>query len=422
MGIPVTRRRTWPSLHYGGTTTTTFSNPSIPPTRVTTNFKRDGVQVTTSEGNSFSSYKKKHGRAPDFDSGSNFYTSKVTFEGQERRAYSFNGGSFRYDFYGDVLASAPQSSTVLPPLSGQSLTDLLAAGTTAIARCSPTNPVAGLANFVGELLRDGVPYAPGADTANRFYLGTGSLPKGVAGEVLNLEFAVKPTLSDIRRFAQAVKDHEKILRQYERDSGKPIHRTYSYPPVTTRSQQVFANQYPAGTNLDATLFTPGTLIRETETTVERWFSGSFCYYLKLGDSMSSKLIRHGQLASKLLDQPLTAEIAWNLAPWSWAADWVSNMGDVFHNISMFQNDGLVMRYGYIMEKTTSTVTDTLSGYGLKPNAKGPITPLQTIRTQVRKVRQRASPFGFGVTDLDFSPRQLAIIAALGITRNVRIAK
>jgi hypothetical protein len=166
----------------------------------------------------------------------------------------------------------------------------------------------------------------------------------------------------------------------------------------------------------------GVVKTETVTTVDRWFSGEFCYYLNLGDSITDKLKRHTAEANKLLGVRLTPELAWNLAPWSWAADWVTNAGDIFHNVSAFQSDGLVMRYGYIMEHTTVIKTMTLSGFSISGSTTGSFAPISLRFVKERKVRRGASPWGFGLTDTDFSPRQLAIIAALGITRTAGIAK
>jgi hypothetical protein len=297
----------------------------------------------------------------------------------------------------------------------------MAKGSTAISRCIPTNPVSGLANFLGELKRDGLPSLPGE--ASLYGRRTGKPLKGISQDYLSAEFAIRPIISDVRKFAEVVTHHDKVLKQYLRDSGKNIRRSYRFPvESTTVSSVVSPSYFPQGGNLPASWFNAGVLHKQVVTTTEAWFSGKFTYYLKLEDSMLGKLRLHTQLANKLLGVRLTPELLWNLTPWTWAVDWESNFGDVFHNISQFSHDGLVMRYGYVMEQKTITTTYTLRDYSVKSGVSGPCPPLSMTITQQRKARKRASPFGFGVTIEDLSPRQIAIIAALGISQGAGIAK
>jgi hypothetical protein len=76
-------------------------------------------------------------------------------------------------------------------------------------------------------------------------------------------------------------------------------------------------------------------------------------------------------------------------------------------------DGLVIQYGYVMEHkvtTRSYYNDGAHSY------KGDyvVSPVHLFYETKRRVR--ASPFGFGLDWSGFTPRQLAITAALGLTR------
>jgi len=244
--------------------------------------------------------------------------------------------------------------------------------------------------------------------------------KGIGSEYLNYEFAIKPTISDVLDFANVVKRHDKVLKQYLRDSGKNIRRSYRYPTERVVTTQVLSsNARPSG---PPSKYFPsgGVLSLETETSTDTWFQGEFCYYINLDDSTRGKLERHEAYANKLLGVRLNPELLWNLAPWSWTADWFSNAGDVFHNISAFSQDGLVMRRGYVMQKKYIRQTYSLIGYTGQTGV--PTPPLYQTFEFTRKVRLKASPFGFGKTDADLSPRQLAIIAALGLSHGGRLAK
>jgi hypothetical protein len=161
----------------------------------------------------------------------------------------------------------------------------------------------------------------------------------------------------------------------------------------------------------------GTLTTTTTVERKRWFSGAFTYYAKKPSSFSDIESRVQEL-NYLYGLAPTPEAIWDLTPWSWAADWIANMGDVLNNLSMYLTDGLVMRYGYVMEKTTTTVAYTHAGTNLK--GVGPIFPSQTFRS-ITKRRRPATPFGFGLTYSGFNTRQWAILAALGISRGKNIA-
>lgn len=99
------------------------------------------------------------------------------------------------------------------------------------------------------------------------------------------------------------------------------------------------------------------------------------------------------------------ELVWELTPYSWLSDWCTSFGSVVHNITRATLDGTIMKYGYVMRERTITKSYTLSnglGYG---------NLVYSI-----KQRQPANPFGFGITFESLSPRQLAILGALGMTK------
>jgi hypothetical protein len=77
-------------------------------------------------------------------------------------------------------------------------------------------------------------------------------------------------------------------------------------------------------------------------------------------------------------------------------------------------DGLVMHYGYVMEHVVESDEIVLSGW--TPQKGSFPSDLKIVVVRETKTRLRASPYGFGLTFEDFSPRQLAILAALGISR------
>lgn len=316
-------------------------------------------------------------------------------------AGAYEGPQFPSGGYNDFPSSAASSDA-----------QLLALGTTAIARCAPTHPASDVASFLGELSRDGMPSIPGLEERTRHARNAGD-------EYLNLEFGWKPLLSDVREIAHAVKKSDKILRDYRAGSGKQTRRQYRFPTEYTVSKLTEQTGVPASPAVSGWLYSSGTgrLIVNETTQVDRWFSGAFTYFLDPGDDLAAKFKRHAQEANKLFGTTISPATLWNLAPWSWAADWFANTGDLLANVSAAAFDGQVLRYGYVMEHTIRKRNVRLEGVRFINDPRPRVMEMNfTVET---KKRLPATPFGFGLIPSAFTPRQWAIVAALGISRKPR---
>lgn len=290
---------------------------------------------------------------------------------------------------------------------------LLVAGTTAIARCLPTNPVSDLSTSFGELLHDGLPNLFGGTIWRDRAIG----PRNAGEEYLNHQFGWLPLVSDMKKFIHSARKMRNIVRYYVNNSGKRIHRRYQFPDDIDTDINTATTQYPRPF-LSTGFYGAGNSGRKTTTTVkktERWFEGCFTYYLAPDLEGDQHEKRVEQLADKVYGARFTPETLWNLAPWSWAADWYTNQGDVIHNINRFNQDGLVMYYGYLMDRKSIKKSIQLTGVRLKSYPGEEFGFTQEFETVI-KSRIRATPFGFGLTDAGMSLRQKAIAIALGITR------
>jgi hypothetical protein len=296
-------------------------------------------------------------------------------------------------YVGGTLSSNPPNR---PSVFAPTTSALLALGTTAIARTTPTNPAFDAAQFLGEALQDGAPAMIGASTWEAKTLRA----KQSGSEYLNYEFGWLPLVSDIRDFAYAVSNSADIIDKYRRDSGHLIHRQFHFP-VTEERVATNSNQFikTAGSkNVGSAMEGRGTL-KLTRT----WFSGAYKYYLPVGSDAASRFRRYKSYASKLLGVRLTPEVLWKVSPWSWAVDWKTDVGDVIHNQSSLGQDGLVLVYGYIMHEMKSEKYSQ-SAYGA-----------QGERYHYCR-REASTPFGFGVDMSALSSKQISILAALGLSR------
>lgn len=374
-----------------------------------------GTQFTTSQGHAWASRSTK-GQS---DIGGPFSTTKSEFKASkgaqniEHVDYTTDKGGYGKTFYsGPVLPMNPSGTQYAENIQ-TSDDDLDELGATAIARCKPTNSVADLSTFLGETLHDGFPAVVGARSwkARLFRL------RQVGDEFLNVEFGWQPLISDMKKFRDAVLHTQSVLRQYERDAGKVVRRKYHFPIGKDKQSFLVAqNVYPYGPTNGAIqeMFGLGNVRCTVETERTAWFSGAFTYQLPSGYDSRKGLDRVALVANKIFGAKLTPEVLWNLTPWSWAIDWFTNTGDILSNVSSWASDGLVLRYGYIMETTVVSRTYTFEPHGgVNPQAR--VGSFSLVTTT--KVRRQANPFGFGVRWDGLSPIQAAIAAALGLSRH-----
>lgn len=292
---------------------------------------------------------------------------------------------------------------------------LVAQGTVAIDRCSPVNSVADVATALGELKRDGFPGIPGTQAWKDKFS-----PSSLGGEYLNYQFGLAPLIGEVKDFAKAASQSGKILRQLERDNGRLVRRRYEFPsehevyelpdventsPAPVLSRTVFGK--PEMTSITGVVKTRVVVKRD------RWFSGAFTYYIPTGGSAFQRVARGFLEFDKLFGGVIDPETLWNLTPWSWATDWALNTGSVISNLTDAAQYGLVLPYGYIMERTSVRYEHT--NVGASFNGTYP-EPISSVITHVTKKRRPATPFGFGLIWDGFDAYQLSILAALGISR------
>lgn len=278
-------------------------------------------------------------------------------------------------------------------------------GTKAIAVTTPTRPRSGLARTIGELKKDGLPDLPGHQTREQV-----KLARAAGSEYLNVEFGWLPLVSDLRKFADTVRNSRVLLQQYLRDSDRPVRRRFS--ELGTDVHNVYSSTSNIGLTHNCKLTSSESLQREL------WFSGAFRYHVPKGDDLVSKLLRWEHEANYLYGTRVTPEVVWQVAPWSWAIDWFTNIGNVITNVTNLGLDALVLNYGYVMyrQELICEYSATCTEVGSMALPGGPV--LQGWR-KTSKTRLRSNPYGFGIDDLSLSVRQLAVLAALGLTKGKR---
>ncbi|DAD52089.1 TPA_asm: maturation protein [ssRNA phage Gephyllon.3_18] len=272
------------------------------------------------------------------------------------------------------------------------------------------------------LVSNGVPGAVRPQGSLRNLLNSRSMtPHGVADAFVNEQFGWAPFVGDIVSFCKTMIYAQDTIDGLTAKNGKTVRRRV---PVKVDSATSVVGPYGLGRDI-----VPGvpvgmpqnTLNGETlQTVTEETFlnvvaEGAFRYFRPEFDKSSND---YYSLWGRILRQidiyglRINPYHLYQVIPWSWAIDWVTNAGDYVRNFSDMIDDSLTAVYFYVM--ANKTVRKTVS-YEI-PFHSGPVS-LSFSRNWEMKQRLGAnSPYGFSLTWKDLSPRQIAIAAALGITR------
>jgi len=385
-----------------------------------------GRQMTVSESN-----PRDH-KTGAYRSGGKFYTSRSSYFvklGSVKDAFWQGSDVF---FSGPVICRFPTGIEMSnigfqnPELQfgNKNESQMAVDGTNAISYDNPVNPASNLGTTLAETFREGVPSLPGIQAWKR----RTEAAKAAGSEYLNYVFGWAPLAKEVHEVSKAARFHRDIMKQYHSGEGKDTHRRFDYPSDITRAISTVGTELPNISGIPDAMwdFTPApkrtiSLVRERK----RWFEGCYTYALPSSTDSWRRSIGFGSDADQLFGLTLTPDLLWELTPWSWAVDWFSNAGEVINNVTNFGLAGLVLRYGYMMEETIETVTAEVGSAQLfsgNPKTKS-IEGLRTTSSPcssgiecVTKRRVPASPFGFSVGWEGLSPTQLAITAALGITK------
>lgn len=351
----------------------------------------------------------------DRDVGGDF--NKLTWQ-QSHLPAALDTTAGMYHYYGSLLAWPTPIDGLISQSSFSGLipsdNELATAGTRLISQASPVAPQAGLSTALVELRREGLPRFT-SDAVSSLWRGKkiGSFA-GAGSDFLNWQFGWLPIVSDVKKLAKSVMQTDQLLSQLYRDNGKLIRRRKGGPSLKVMLDESSVEQEDVGIPILPAYFYPngmGKLFTTDETFRAQWFSGAFYYHLPEDVGPLSDLRRRAVEARYLYGLCATPIDFWNLVPWSWLSDWFFSTGDVIANFSDQIYTGQVMKYGYVMSHTERHVQ-----HELNVNIGGQNHVAASLDVFDAKVRQKATPFGFGMTWDGFSPKQVSILAALGLSR------
>lgn len=279
----------------------------------------------------------------------------------------------------------------------------------------PLKPGVDLSTFTGELRELPRMLRTTASTFHKMWKGDKSVlnKKELASNWLNYQFGWLPFLSDLRKFYKTVKTIDRRMNRLRHYNGQ-WERRGGTVEETVESGDL------SNPNVGSGHWTPywdgdsdnepaeHSLTYELKRKV--WFVGKFRYYIP--ELKRENLWTWRYQAAKQFGLIPSPSTVWNLTPWSWLIDWCSNAGDVISNL--VTSTDFAAKYAYVMAHTKyEAVLDSRKAFCYVPR---PDDQRRWVFTYEHKARSVADPFGFSVDWDDFTPRQLSILAALGITR------
>lgn len=293
-------------------------------------------------------------------------------------------------------------------------------------RFRPGKPVASLAQFLGELRqlpKNPFRLAAATHRAMRSAASRGKpgeavdvLRRAVGEQYLNYSFGWRPFLNDLEKIANFDENLVAAMRQLRRDHGATIRRGGTIESDHTVSSEVASQAGGGYLEFPYWSLSSGSSARTITTTVKwrAWFSAGFIYRLPREDDPTSM----NRLRTYLAGGGISPSLVWELTPWSWLADYFTNIGDVLENWEASRELSLAAKYCYVMyEKETTTLSEH-TGFLTNPNY-GSWNGSATFKATTRlRARTAASAYGFGFTAGSLSDSQNANLIALGLSRRV----
>jgi hypothetical protein len=233
---------------------------------------------------------------------------------------------------------------------------------------------------------------------------------------LAVNFGWLPLLSDCQDFVRTTINMKNRLDQLLRDEGKPVTRRISmnsgFP--ARNDGPISGESYSVGVGLVTPCYVGVPKYTDTlSVTSKLWGVGQFKYWLPPGPRDWKWRAREILRVYGAYPSPA---VVWNAIPWTWLADWFTNVGDVLENIDFTVADRLASNYAFVMRHVLEKLTRTTTAVLMTPSGAPTTVNLTSYLIGETKERALIDPFSPAVTFDSMSPRQAAILGAIGYSR------
>jgi hypothetical protein len=313
-----------------------------------------------------------------------------------------------------VFATAPS----LPVGNPDSDAKIKSDGDNAINMARPPSPAVNILTSAGELVSDGLPRPPDLIRWRSTLADLLKAGKDAAGDYVAYQFAWRPLVSEIRAYyRQVVKADDIITRASSRAGQSGIIRVgYDYPMKNTNTNSGgTVNCYGWESAVPLGNLAPGGT--SSEVYHRTWFEGKYLYFHPIPKTAEKESHGFADHAKYVLGLRLTPEVLWNLSPWSWFSDWLTNTDVVIGALSSTVSDGMVPVESFVMNHYKRQAVKSASGFHMSGDGLiARFTPTSTKTLSEQKLRFPSIPYlGFGGGVSSLTAKQVSILAAIGIS-------
>jgi hypothetical protein len=246
--------------------------------------------------------------------------------------------------------------------------------------------------------------------------GRGIFNQDPGGEFLNWNFAIVPTVADVQSLNYALENYERIVAQYLRDADRLVRRKtrpYDLPEEVTSSVVMTVPSTSKGRAVTINLASGSPICTITKRINRKvWYAGAFKYHVPKDVSDFELTLLKFMRVFGIAPSP---QDVWELLPFSWLADYFTNGGNAIRHFFLQSTEGAAQVYGYVMCESKVETTYVWRGTLRINNVDTPSSITAVVRKTIKQ-RVRVSPFGVHFTGLSLTPKQLAILASLGIAK------
>lgn len=377
-------------------------------------------------------------RVSRVDSGHVFTSVKtVAFPLKARGHWTYTYNTYDGQVYGPLISPYNASGRIMSiPTTSYSITSSTERQNMfngVFKDITPNRPDGSIFVALMELLRGDIPHFIGnlqrfTSVSGRSIKDYKDAAKAVGGEYLNTVFGWAPLVRELQGIINVLITIDRMVyaESYRRKRVWNGPSSSSERAVTQLITGGSPKSYPGHETKQLTSqgIAPFLLVAECTEFLTLGENYHLSSRLSALARPTSKTIGFAEKAEEILQRlgfvTSLAEV-WELVPYSWLIDWVSNIGASIHNANVYSptTGKYTLDYAYVSTHSTRSVMHSVRSATMNNKSSDDTFVFEraaSFFSSVTKSRDRATPFGFGTQLGSLSTSQFAILVALGLAK------
>jgi hypothetical protein len=248
-------------------------------------------------------------------------------------------------------------------------------------------------------------------------------PKKAADHFLNHNFGWVPFIKDIVAMCDNVVNADRKIEKIMRDNGNDVRRRVTFVNHTENIDlggDEACLVSPGNTAfLQDCLVAPATYNVALERQIEAHGVGRFRYYIPYFDTSNPEamgLLGNLRRQIAIHGARISPINVYRSIKWTWLIDWITDSGRTISALNDQLIDNMAATYLFLChtQKLSYRFNQVLPFNG----ASGGTKVLSWSRViEVKQRKEAEAPFGFGLSWEELTPKQLALLASIGISRS-----